>query len=233
MPSASRARHLQGHLWGLFNNGELARCLRNQPDLNSEKSHLQPRRWAGYDEAQTFPPNAESKTTIKTIMGVTFTFIHWRLSESHGWVKSAIHGRGFYWLLRDFPSVFLTPGTRWLAALEYKHRLTHSAFNRPEALWGWAAPAATPGTAGWTLVPMKSSREKKTEVREMTSVPRQMLEMDKVKKVPKSVRKVLGMGILWLADPAKPLPWWSSWTNEEERRVTKPISANEINPKNT
>lgn len=65
---------------------------------------------------------------------------------------------------------------------------------------------------------MKSSREKKTEVREMTSVPRQMLEMDKVKKVPKSVRKVLGMGILWLADPAKLLPRWSSWTNEEERR---------------
>lgn len=27
---------------------------------------------------------AESKTVIKTIMGVTFTFIHWRLSESHG-----------------------------------------------------------------------------------------------------------------------------------------------------
>ena len=94
--------------------------------------------------------------------------------------------------------MFLTPGTHWLAALEYEHRLTHSAFNRPEALWGWAAPAATPGTAGSTLVSMKSSREKKTEVTEMTSVPRQMLEMDKVKKVPKSVWKVLGMGILCL-----------------------------------
>lgn len=53
---------------------------------------------------------------------------------------------------------------------------------------------------------MKSNREKKTEVREMTSVPRQMLGMDKVKKVSKSVRKVLGMVILWLADPAEPLP---------------------------
>lgn len=102
--------------------------------------------------------------------------------------------------------MFLTPGTHWLAALEYKHRLTQSAFDRPEALWGCAAPAATPGTVGSTLVPMESSREKKTEVREMTSVPRLMLGMDKVKKVPKSVRKVLGMGILWLADPAEPLP---------------------------
>lgn len=94
-------------------------------------------------------------------------------------------------------------------ALEYKHRLTHSAFNRPEALWGCAVPVATPGTAGSTLVSMESSREKKmkkTEVREMTSVPRQMLGIDKVKKVSKSVRKVLGMGILWLADPDEPLP---------------------------
>lgn len=60
--------------------------------------------------------------------------------------------------------------------------------------------------AGSTLASMESSREKKTEVREMTSVPRQMLGTDKVKKVSKSVRKMLGMGILWLADLDEPLP---------------------------